>query len=132
MRIISIWGEWIDVPRNKKSLLKARLFIEKRFLQQLKSFLYKDEQFWIYLKLQNGLIHKYRIVPKNAKDGIWINPYVFNSEKMYQIDQIMFKASNQQILSESISVEWEVVDYEEQPNRIANFFGIGNTSESKY
>lgn len=122
--INSSWGKWIDAPENGSNLLRAKLKFSKSFIQRLKSFFYKDEQFWIYLKLRNGSIHKYRIVPKNAADGLWINPYIYNFDKAYTIDKIMFKCSNQQILTNIITVEWEQTEFEENPMRIEEFFSI--------
>jgi hypothetical protein len=93
-------------------------------VQGLKSFFYKDEQFWMYLKLRNGKIHKYRIVPKNAADGLWINPYIFHFDNAYTVDSVMFKCSNLSILKKNLTVEWEQIGFEANPNRIQDFFGI--------
>ena len=125
----SHWSEWISVPESSNGLLRVKLTFKKSLLQRLKSFLYKDEQFWIYLKLQNGVIHKYRIVPKNAEDGIWINPYLFNSAKNYQVKQIMFKCSNQTIMSEKVTVEWENTEFEKEPNCLFNFFNVNDFTQ---
>jgi len=122
--IESTWRNWIKIPKTSDGLMRAKLVFNKTTTQKIKSFLYKDEQFWIYLKLSNGLIHKYRIVPKNAADGIWINPYLFNSESSYIVDSIMFVASNQNILTKKIQVNFEKFTFEEHPNRIHDFFEI--------
>jgi len=61
------WGEWANVPQHKNSLVRVKLNFDKSILQAIKTFFYKDEQFWVYLKLDNGIIIKHRIVPKNAK-----------------------------------------------------------------
>ncbi|HYX10098.1 MAG TPA: hypothetical protein VE912_25450, partial [Bacteroidales bacterium] len=106
-QVISTWGEWIKVPETKNGLFRAKLKFNKSFREVLKSFFYKDEQFWIYLKMENGLIHKYRIVPNNATDGIWINPYIFNRNKLFEVEEIMFKASNQKILDKKLVVDFE-------------------------
>jgi len=118
------WGEWINVPKDSNSLLRAKLNFKKSILQRIKSFFYKDEQFCIYLKLQNGIIHKYRIVPKNAKDGIWINPYIYDLTMTFDVQQIMFKCSNQIIISKSLNIEWEKIEFEDEPNCIFDFFNI--------
>ncbi len=124
----STWNKWIPVPATNSELIRAKLNFNKSLKQKLKSFLYKDEQFWIYLKLKDQSIHKYRIVPKNAVDGLWINPYIFDSKRWFNVEQIMFKASNLAILSDKLSVEWEEVDFENSPNRINYFFGLKNTT----
>ena len=107
----STWSNWIEVPETDNSLLRIKLTFNKSLIQKLKSFFFKDEQFWIYLKLNNGKIHKYRIVPKNSSDGIWINPYLFDRKKRYQVKQVMFKCSNQNILKEEIKIQWENIKF---------------------
>jgi hypothetical protein len=118
------WGEWIDVPVVSNELLRVKLAFTKNLKQRLKSFLFKDEQFWIYLKLTDGSIHKYRIVPKNAADGLWINPYIFGNRKVREIDKIMFKVSNQNMMSQNLSLEWETLVFPDSPKRISNFFDL--------
>jgi hypothetical protein len=120
-KIYTVWNKWIDVPNSKKSLLRAKLNFRKSFLQGLKSFFYKDEQFWIYLELETGIIHKYRIVPKNAKDGIWINPYFYNTNEKHNVKKIMFTCSNQSILNDDLFIEWEKTEFTDK-NIINSYF----------
>lgn len=120
-------SEWQTVPQlDDGQLLRAKIKFNKSFLQRIKSFLYKDEQFWIYLKLNDNSIHKYRIVPKNAADGLWINPYIYNSEKKISVKAIMFNASNKTILKENASVTWETFDFSE-PDVISTLFAVKET-----
>jgi hypothetical protein len=125
----SEWNKWIDAPKYNNELIRAKLHFENSFLQKLKSFFYKDEQFWIYLKLENNSIHKYRIVPKNAADGIWINPYFFDEKTKYIVKEIMFKCSNQSLLKQDLTVEWEEIKFDAEKNCVANFFNIQNTQK---
>ncbi|WP_340112011.1 hypothetical protein [Maribellus mangrovi] len=124
------WNTWIDVPNNASGLLRCKLRFNKSLIQQLKSFFYKDEQVWIYLKLTNGMIHKYRIVPKNAADGLWINPYLFDFKHSFQVQQIMLKASNRKILATNLKLEWEGVNCDESPDVFTDFFKIRNSSDT--
>ncbi len=116
------WNQWIPVPSSGGELLRAKLDYSSSFLQRIKSFLYKDEQFWIYLKLKNNSIHKYRIVLKNAQDGLWINPYIFRPDKKYEVTEIMLKGSNQKILSSNFSLQWERIRFPETPELASLFF----------
>ncbi len=125
--LLSTWGKWIKVPETNNGLLRAKLKFNKSFREILKSFFYKDQQFWIYLKLGNGLIHKYRIVPNNAIDGIWINPYIFNRSKLYEVKEIMFKASNQKILDEKLVVDFEFYKFD-NPDYVRDFFNLINVT----
>lgn len=114
---------WIDVPQETKAILRLKLDLKKSLIQRVKSLLYKDEQFWIYLKLANNDIHKYRIVPKNASDGLWISPYLFNDSRVPKVKQIMFKASNQSILNNNIKINWEEVSFPGSPGQVFTFWG---------
>jgi len=118
------WNKWIDIPPTEMGFLRAKLSFEKTLQQNIKSFFYKDEQFWVYLKLSNDAVHKYRIVPRNASDGLWINPYFFNTEKSYTIKQIMFKASGSEFLSQELSIDWELTDFDTKPTYPFDFFNI--------
>lgn len=98
------FNEWIQVPKNPSSFTQASVNFNKSMLQKFKSFLYKDEQHWVYLKLENDEIHKFRIVPKNAYAGIWLAPYFLNFKYFTNIKEIMFTASNQKILNNSFAI----------------------------
>ncbi len=126
---ISEWGKWINVPESQNSALRVKLTAKKGIIQNIKSFIFKDEQFWIYLKLNDGSIHKYRIVPKNASDGLWINPYVYNLGKAYEVDQVLFKGSNQRILSKHITIDWEQIKFHHERDRIEKFFQIESSNQ---
>lgn len=117
------WGVWINVPDLKSDISRIKLEFPKSFLQRLKSFFYKDEQFWIYLMLDNNRVHKYRIVPKNAADGIWINPYLVSAFKTFSVKKVMFKASNQAILKDKLSLQWEGLNYEDDSSTIPLLLG---------
>jgi hypothetical protein len=120
----SAWGQWVNVPEGTNSLLRAKLTFSKTFLQHLKRFFYKDEQFWVYLKLQHHEIHRYRIVPGNAEDGIWINPYLYNTHQSHQVKEIMFQCSNQRIMTDKLAIEWKNLDFIDEPNCLSNFFHL--------
>lgn len=120
------WGQWVPVPNPSGSLLRASMYFNESFIQKMKSFFYKDEQFWLHLKLINGVIHKYRIVPKNAEDGLWIYPYIYNAHysKDNTVTQIMFQCSNQSIMSDSIYIRWNQELFNNEQDYVLNFFGI--------
>lgn len=118
------WSQWIDVPDVNKNLLRAKLSFEKTIFQRVKSFLYKDEQFWIYLALKNGEIHKYRIVPKNAEDGLWIMPYIYNSTTAYTVEKVMFKCSHEKMLTDKLEIDWDEVKFGNSSEELMNFFHI--------
>jgi hypothetical protein len=124
----STWGQWMDVPDVQLNLLRAKLNFDKTLFQRMKSFLYKDEQFWIYLQLENGSIHKYRIVPKNAEDGLWVAPYIYNTSTAYAVKKIMFKCSMQDKLADKLEINWEEFKLGTMPGQVMHFFNIHQLS----
>lgn len=118
------WGQWIAVPEHEGDILRAKLKFRRTFPERLKSFFYKDEQFWFLLRLANGEIHKYRIVPANAEDGLWIDPYIFNKDKALIVKDISIVGSSSRILSDKISVSWEETDFKDNGNRALMVFNV--------
>jgi len=119
------WNKWNQVPNTSNGLLRLKFTFKKSLLESLKSFFYKDEQFWIYLKFSNNIIHKYRIIPENAKDGIWINPYIFNATDKHiapLITEVMFKCSNGSIMNNNLKLVWEKIEFNNEPDYINKFF----------
>lgn len=103
------WEEWIGTPESTTGITQAKLDIDKNISGKLKSFFYKDEMVYVELKLKNGMINKYRIVPKNALYGIWVNPYINSVNVCYQNEQveaIRFTSSNSKRFKNNIKVEW--------------------------
>ncbi|HRY97999.1 MAG TPA: hypothetical protein P5550_02980 [Bacteroidales bacterium] len=117
------WGQWIPLPETGADQLRARVHIPKTLMRRLKSFLYKDEQFWIYLGLDDGSVHKYRIVPGNAADGLWITPYLCRTGAQRQVERILFRASGQHLMTDSIGIRWETLGWPEGSGGMRSFFG---------
>jgi len=72
----SQWGKWIKVPFIGHGITRARINVSRKFIGSLKRFLYKEEEFFIEYKLEDGDIKKYRLVIDNAVSGVWINPFI--------------------------------------------------------
>ncbi|MEX1000550.1 MAG: hypothetical protein WDZ35_00395 [Crocinitomicaceae bacterium] len=106
------WNEWVQVPDYKQDLLRVNVRTTKTCLLALKSFLYKDEQFWVDLKCADESIHQYRFVPKNAEYGLWINPYLTEPGVSKQVNFIRFRSSRDKWMKESILLDWESIELE--------------------
>jgi hypothetical protein len=123
--ISSQWDTWISVPEKNGDLVRAKIVIKKNFSGMIKSFFYKDEASWIYYKLTSGEVFKYKIVPKNAKDGLWINPFILKPELkvLYpEVESIMLKNSNTKVMSDKILVNWEIFDFENTKDSLVYSF----------
>lgn len=129
------WNTWIDVPDAGKDILKAAVTMQRNTLGKLKGFFYKDEATYVYMLLGNGDFRMFRIVPKNAAYGLWINPLVINPELKKRepaVKKIMFRCSNTAMMKDDIKVEWNKLTFTQKSNHAApgkinpinSFFGI--------
>jgi hypothetical protein len=109
----SSWNTWIDVPKLKDGILRVKTLMHRNWMGEFKSFLYKDEACYIYYMLDNDEVRMYRIVPRNAADGIWVNPLFMNAENNRiepGVKKIMFRCSNPDMMKPKIRLTWEVMD----------------------
>lgn len=124
---IAVWNKWLPVPNFTEDLLRAKLTIKGNLKRKIKSFFYKDEAFYVYYKLENGDIISKRIVPKNAADGLWVNPFIQfpgDSCTEYNVKEIMLKCSNPGLMKPTIKISWESVSFGAfNKNTIYKFFG---------
>lgn len=131
------WNTWITVPAHSPDILSAEVSMNRSLYGNFKSFLYKDEATYVYNMLQNGDIRMYRIVPKNAAYGLWVNPLILNpgrNRKESEVIKIMFRCSNTAMMKDEIEIRWKQVTFSEtntstgksspSPNTANAFFGI--------
>jgi hypothetical protein len=131
------WNTWIDVPGATSDILRASVDMERSLTGRLRSIFYKDEAAYVYYLLENGDIRMYRIVPKNAAYGLWINPLIINpefSKKEPAVKKIMFRCSNTAMMKDKIDIKWEELTFSqinrksgfntEVTNPVSSFFGI--------
>ena len=120
------WNQWIKVPEIKEGILRAKIEMVHSFKGRIKSFFYKDEASFIYYKLANGDILRYRMVPKNAADGLWINPFILqpcNDFHESPVVAILFKNTNVNMMKEGIQISWEQFT---GADPLSEFFGKKN------
>jgi hypothetical protein len=125
-------NKWIDVPTDEDHLIRLRLNIEKNFFGRLKSFLYKDELYFMYLKTWEGNILKYRIVPQNATDGIWITPFYLGAGEQsppVKIKSVLVTCSNKNLIKESYTCQWEHFALKQE--QLNNFLGKDSLMQKK-
>ncbi len=127
----SAWNTWITVPDNSSGILKASVDIQRSLAGDLKSFFYKDDAAFVYYMLENGDIRMYRIVPKNAAYGLWINPLIMNPEKgknSIPVKKIMFRCQDTAMMKDQIGIEWNRLAVKSNSGHEANpvfaFFGV--------
>lgn len=106
------WGAWIKVPKLPDcAALRSRLGFSRTLAGKLKRAVYKEEEFYVEYKLENGSILKHRFVIDNAVSGIWASPYVTNiwKREMWQVNEIRFSHSAADFLNDDLHIEWECV-----------------------
>jgi hypothetical protein len=131
--LLSSWDEWIDVPETGNNILRLKLNIQGNIKRKVKSFFYKDEAFFIYYKLADESIISYKIVPKNASDGLWINPFIqypLNNFCEQKVKQVMIRCSNKSLLKQTIAIQWEYFTFNNEKDNsgsyVLTFFGKSN------
>lgn len=107
------WNSWLAVPEDGPGLLRLSVHIPTSFAMRAKRFFYKDEQVWILMKNASGRIFQYRIVPKNAEEGLWVSPVVADPGACTDIDQVMFTSSGPTLMPDSLDLTWERVQWED-------------------
>ncbi len=103
------WDEWINVPEEQDGVLRAKVSFSENSLGKIKSFLYKDEEFSVSYQLADQEVFTFRIVPKNAKDGIWVNPLILHPESKFTeplVKRILFQCSNPKVVNEQFEISW--------------------------
>jgi hypothetical protein len=104
------WNEWTDVPYAGDGILRAKIRMKQKAGGKIKSFFYKSEAFYIVYKLENKDVFRYRIVPKNAADGIWINPFLQKGETDFiesPVRQIQIRCTDVSQMQEEAEIEWQ-------------------------
>ncbi len=119
---------WIQLPKYDAQVLRLKLFLNRSWLQVLKSLLYKDEQFWIQYRMKNGAIHQYRIVPKSAQQGLWLEPYLTLGRHSQNIEAVRILGSNSKLLRHEFSYQFETIDFEES-DRVDDFINQSSAIE---
>jgi hypothetical protein len=118
------WHEWIAVPDSAAIFTRLKLQLKKSFTGRLKSMLYKDELYYMYYKTQDGQTFKYRIVPQNAADGIWVAPFYTSAgddAPPAKISEIMLVCSGKEMVRNPFLLQWQYFDTDE--TTMNNFFG---------
>ena len=118
------WLEWITVPDSASAFTRLKLQLNTSFSGKMKSMFYKDELYYMYLKTSEGRTFNYRIVPKNAADGIWIAPFytsVGDNSPVEKVEEVMVMCSDKNMVRSPFILQWEYFDRNEK--EMNKFFG---------
>jgi hypothetical protein len=118
------WNEWIKVPPMRNGIIRARIDVSRRIMGSLKRLVYKEEEFFIEYKLDNGDVKKYRLVIDNAVSGVWISPLIVKISNPFlgvEVEEIRLSHSKQNFMKEEIKIEWDYIEFQQKG---APFFSL--------
>jgi len=108
------FGTVVELPyKPENSVLRIKAKLKKSTKGLFQSFLFKDQESFINYYMDNGDVYRYKIVPKNAADGIWINPFLMHpelDEKEASCVKISFESSDPSFYQNEITCEWVVYE----------------------
>lgn len=112
---LTTWGDWIDLDDfNDELLTRILISSEQNLLGNVKSFLYKTEQYHIDYLTEEGKIFTFRFIPENAKDGIWINPFIRNPQNSLieeKVSKIRLRCTHPSFNKKGIQYQVETIKY---------------------
>lgn len=106
------WNQWIPVSEGNGAVQRLKVDIQPTVMGRLRSFAYKSGEVYIYYQLEDLSILSYKIVPNNAKDGLWVNPFISNwDSSMFpqRVVAVQFRTSDPSLLKNSIRYCFEDV-----------------------
>ena len=104
------FGEWIEIPEVENEIIRLKVFSEKTFAGEIKTFLFKGEEYFIDYLFEDGKILTFRYLPATAVDGLWCHPFIQNPysdviEK--NVAKVRLRNSNQLFISKNIKIAFE-------------------------
>ena len=109
---IIAWDTWLPVPQKTGTIQRLKLQIKPSLWGRIRSFLYKAGEVYIYYQLEDKSILSYKIVPKNATNGLWLNPFLTDFENQLfpdRVTAVKFRTSIPSLLADSLEVEFEEI-----------------------
>lgn len=105
-------GQWVAVPEMTDGILRAKIDLHPTLFGKLVDFMYKGPEFTIEYRLADGRELHYRLVPDNASQGVWVNPFITqlgktSTEPLATHFRIVCSSSNQ--VKPEYSVVWQSV-----------------------
>lgn len=114
------FGEWFPapVPGTANEVIRVKAAIKPSFTGRLRSIFYKGISTGIEYELMNGetLIHK--ITPKNAADGLWLNPLLLEPERPFtgrRVKRFRILCWEEGLLKPGIGISFERLTFSQQP-----------------
>ena len=104
------WDEWVEVPQPAQCIVRVKLQSAMTFLGKIRSFLYKDNLYFIEYQTTEGNNYTYRYDPALATEGLWCSPLVqlpCDSAKAPQVARIRLSTSNIKLTKPTVKMQFE-------------------------
>lgn len=105
-------NEWVEVPTVPDGILRAKIDLKSTVWGKLVDFVYKGPEYSIEYRLADGRELRYRLVPENARDGVWVNPFVTqigNTTTEPLATHLRINCSEPSWVKPELSVVWQSV-----------------------
>jgi hypothetical protein len=76
--------DWVELPRTQQ-LLYASIDIKPSWLGKLKSMVYKSSPLGIAVRLDDGSVKQFRLIPGNVSSNFLLSPLIENTEEFSQL-----------------------------------------------
>lgn len=103
--------EWISLPAHQ-DILACRVDYDFNTWRGIKKQIYRDDEFFIEYRTQSKKRIRKRIWPSDAKDFVWLNPYItdpFDSTAYKDIKEIRFINTNKSIHSGTLKIQFQAL-----------------------
>ncbi len=112
------YNSWIQVPEACNTCItRAKIRIKKSASGSVKSLFYKGEAYSLEYQTEDGKTQAHKIVPKNAEEGLWINPLILNPETDLQesmVKKIRLRCWGESSVTKDFEIEFEEVRFQEK------------------
>lgn len=105
------WNQWQEVTIYDSLITTVNIDFISNLTNKIKKFLYKNDQYFIDYKTDEGVILSYRFVAENAQDGLFLNP-VIKSLQPYNTPKIKsFRLRTNGEINQYSDIDIQFVNY---------------------
>ncbi len=111
-KMADCWNKWIKVPEDTNGIIRIKVALSNNFIGKIRKAVYKDVLYFMDYRFANQQVKSYRIVRENAINGLWVSPLVeriSNDLKGKKVIQVRFRSSDDRVISDSISFQWQLI-----------------------
>jgi hypothetical protein len=104
-----IFGQWYNVPKVNKGVIKLIPNFKFTALGKLKNLLFRGSIVTINYKFKDGTVSTYRLNILNSYSGIWVSPHMNNIESQSDVISIKINSNARYYIESSFKSSWITV-----------------------